>query len=169
MTAPDHMLRAVKTDLHYRGHPHMKSSHHWNDTSYRIILNSADTNGAMSVIHGVAGPMNGPAEHVHEFEDEIFIVLEGEIEFEVSGMRFLRGPLGTAFIPRGQPHSFRTGPEGARAITVLTPGGFEGFFADMATRQLRLPQDIAEIAATAASFGSRFVGPGLAHREMSDA
>ncbi len=136
--------------------------HEWNGTRYRTILTTADTGGAMSIVYGEAEPMGGPPTHVHEAEDEIFIVLEGEIEFELGGRRFVRGPLGTAFLPRGIPHSFRIGPDGARCISVLTPGGFEGFFAELAKGRYRLPHDAAAVAAVAARYGSRFTGPGIA-------
>jgi mannose-6-phosphate isomerase-like protein (cupin superfamily) len=143
--------------------------HHWNGTSYRTILSTAETGGAMCIIYGEAGPQSGPPAHVHENEDEIFIILGGEVEFEVGHERFVCGPLETAFVPRGQVHSFRTGPSGAHCITILTPGGFEGFFADAAKKQYRMPQDMGEVAALAALFGSRFMGPGLAQKALTDA
>jgi hypothetical protein len=70
--------------------------------------------------------------------------------------------LQTAFVPRGVAHSFRTGPEGARGLTILTPGGFEGFFAEMAALDLQLPQDLALMRDIAGRYGSSLVGPGLA-------
>lgn len=143
--------------------------HHWNGTSYRTILSTAETGGALCIVYGEAGPLSGPPAHFHADEDEIFVVLEGEVEFEVGDKRFVRGPLGTAFVPRGQVHSFRTGRSGARCLTVLTPGGFESFFAEAAHKQLRMPQDLDEIAALAALYGSRFVGPGLAQKVLTDA
>jgi quercetin dioxygenase-like cupin family protein len=142
---------------------------HWNGTSYQTILSTAETGGAMCIIYGEAGPASGPPAHVHANEDEIFIVLEGQVEFEVDGERFVRGPLGTAFVRRGQVHSFRTGPGGARCLTVLTPGGFEGFFAEAVKAQFRLPQDVGQVAALAARYGSRFTGPGLAQKGATDA
>lgn len=147
----------------------MSQTHHWNGTSYRTILTTAETGGAMAIIYGEAEPLSGPPTHIHDTEDEIFVVLEGEMTFEVAGVQFVRGPLGTAFVPRGQPHSFRTGPKGARCVTVLTPGGFEGFFAEMARAQYQIPQDVAKVAEVAARFGSRLAGPGLAQRSLSDA
>ena len=143
--------------------------HHWNDTSYRTILSTEETGGAISIVYGEAGPWNGPAAHYHANEDEIFIVLDGEVEFDMDGERFVRGPLGTAFLPRGRVHSFRTGAEGARCLTLLTPGGFENFFAEMAKGQFRLPQDMAQVASIAARYGSHLVGPGIAHGRQGDA
>lgn len=144
-----------------------KPIHHWNGNTYQTILSTAETGGTLSIVYGEAAPLDGPASHIHDNEDEIFIVLEGEIEFEVAGQRFKRGPLETAFVPRGHAHSFRTGADGARCITVLTPGGFEGFFAEMAKGQYRLPQDMSEVATIAGRYGSRFAGPGIAQRERA--
>lgn len=140
--------------------------HHWNGTLYRTILGTAETGGALSITYGEAGPFLGPPAHMHDHEDEIFIVLEGEMTFEVAGARFSRGPLGTAFVPRGTPHSFITGAHGARCLTVLTPGGFEGFFAEMARNQFQMPQEMAAVAEIAARYGSRFTGPGLAQQAV---
>lgn len=143
--------------------------HHWNGTRYRTILSTTDTGGAMSITYGEADPLNGPPTHVHDNEDEIFIVLDGEMIFELAGERFSRGPMGTAFVPRGTPHSFITGANGAHCLTVLTPGGFEGFFAEMARNQFRMPQDLAAVVAVAARYGSHFTGPGLAQQEVQHA
>src|SRR5262245_43208343 len=51
----------------------------------------------------------GPATvdyHVHMKMDETIFVLEGEIEFNVAGEKFLRPPGSVAFIPRGIHHGF---------------------------------------------------------------
>jgi quercetin dioxygenase-like cupin family protein len=143
--------------------------HEWSGTRYRTVLSTAETGGAMSIIHGVADPFNGPPMHVHDHEDEVFIVLEGEITFDLAGQRFTRGPMGTAFLPRGTPHSFVTGPNGARCLTVLTPGGFEGFFAEMARGGFQLPQNSAAVTEIAARYGSHIVGSGLAQQEVHHA
>ena len=140
------------------------TAHYWNGTLYQTILSTADTGGAMSITYGEAAPFTGPPAHVHAHEDEVFVVLDGEITFEVAGGSLSRGPMGTAFVPRGVPHSFMTGPSGARSITVLTPGGFEGFFAEMAKGKFQMPQDLGTVAAIAARYGSNFVGPGIAQK-----
>ena len=143
--------------------------HDWNGTRHRTILGTTETGGAMSITYGDADPFTGPPAHTHDHEDEIFIVLDGEMTFEVAGERFACGPLGTAFVPRGTPHSFMTGAKGATCLTVLTPGGFEGFFAEMARGQFQMPQDMTAVAEIAARYGSRRIGPGLAQQEVQHA
>jgi mannose-6-phosphate isomerase-like protein (cupin superfamily) len=145
------------------------AAHHWNGASYQTILSTAETAGAMSVLYIETPPLSGPPAHVHAAEDETFVVLDGTIEFEVGDRYFTRGPMQTAFVPRGVSHSFRSGPKGARGLTILTPGGFEGFFADMARSGYDLPRDLDEVRAAAGRYGARFVGPGLAQRGMSRA
>lgn len=149
--------------------PDSRTVHEWSGTRYRTILSTSETGGAMSIIYGEADPFNGPPTHVHDREDEVFIVLEGEVVFEVAGQRFSRGSMGTAFLPRGTPHSFMTGAKGARCLTVLTPGGFEGFFAEMARGGFRMPQDLTTVTAIAATYGSYLIGPGLAQQAVQHA
>jgi mannose-6-phosphate isomerase-like protein (cupin superfamily) len=139
-------------------------SHTWNGTVYRTLLTTAETDGRMSIVHGVAGPLEGPPMHIHAHEDETFFILDGAIDFEVDGRQFSCGPMEVAFVPRGVSHSFRTGPAGATCITVLTPGGFESFFEEMAAGGFELPRDIPAVAACAAKYGSQITGPGLAQR-----
>ena len=48
-----------------------------------------------------------PSRHVHTREDEVFLVLDGDVCFDVDGERRAAGPGTTAYMPRGVPHSFR--------------------------------------------------------------
>ena len=67
--------------------------------------------------------------HVHEHEDELFHILEGEHVFECGGDRFEVGPGAFLALPRGVPHAHRRVVPGAGRLLVMTsPGGFDGFF-----------------------------------------
>jgi quercetin dioxygenase-like cupin family protein len=71
--------------------------------------------------------------HVHELEDELFYVLEGEHVFEVDGVEHRVGLGATVFAPRGLPHAQRRVVHGEGRTLVLTvPGGFDGFFRELA-------------------------------------
>jgi quercetin dioxygenase-like cupin family protein len=62
--------------------------------------------------------------HVHHYMDETLYVIEGEIEFVVSGTEFLRPAGSVAFVPRGVHHGFSNrGPARARVLIVFTPSG----------------------------------------------
>ncbi|WP_027134009.1 quercetin 2,3-dioxygenase [Geminicoccus roseus] len=98
----------------------------WLGSLALIKATSQDTNGAFCLVEVRENEGDTPL-HVHHREDETFIVLEGEIEFEVGG-EVIQGQPGTVlFGPRGIPHrySVRRGP--ARMLFLLTPGGFEEF------------------------------------------
>lgn len=134
----------------------------WLGTTYRTILSAEASGGALSIVD-IASPLGAsPPRHVHDAEDEYFIVLEGQLEFWLEGERFTRGPGEAAMVPRGKEHSFRvigTGP--ARHLIVLTPGGFEQFFVDMARGQFRIPEDMPQVLQSAESHALRFTGPPL--------
>jgi mannose-6-phosphate isomerase-like protein (cupin superfamily) len=134
--------------------------HRWNGSSYQILLSASQTGGALSVVFGELDPLVGPPPHVHVEDDETIVVLEGEVTFDIAGHRTTCGPLQAVMIPRGTPHAFRAGPKGARGLTFLTPGGFEGFFVEAAAKGFRLPTDLDQMVAAAARHGSRMVPAG---------
>lgn len=134
----------------------------WLGTLYRTTLTTADTGGAMSITDSVSPPNSGPPRHIHHDADESFVVLTGDAEFWLAGERFLRGPGETVFIPRGTEHTFRiVGNAPSRHLVILTPGGFEGFFAEMAAGQYRIPEDMPAVEESAARHNLTFTGPPL--------
>lgn len=134
----------------------------WLGTSYRTVLTAAAAGGALSVTDSVSPPLSGPPRHIHHDADEAFVVLSGDIEFWLEGTRFSRGPGETAFIPRGKEHTFRVVSDiPSRHLVILTPGGFESFFAEMARGQYAIPGDMEEINRIAAAHHLSFTGPPL--------
>ena len=134
----------------------------WLGVDYRTILTTQDTGGALSITDSVSPPGSGPPRHVHHDADEAFVVLTGDVEFWLEGERFTRGPGQTAFIPRGKEHTFRIVSDIAcRHLLVLTPGGFEGFFGEMAAGRFQIPRDMAQINTSAEKFHLTFTGPPL--------
>lgn len=108
----------------------------WVITNHQVMkLTSAATGGALSLWFETIPPGGGPPPHIHHAEDEVFIVTEGEITFQ-SGDRTWVGQAGAVvFAPRGIPHAFKnTGATVARMIILVTPGGFDNYFRDVAFR-----------------------------------
>jgi quercetin dioxygenase-like cupin family protein len=98
--------------------------------------------------------------HVHHHEDEVIHVLEGTYEFWLDGAVSTAGPGESVFLPRGVPHTFRVvGEAPGRNLAILTPGGFEGFFVEAAERDLRIPEQMGEVAELAGRYGLEFLGP----------
>ena len=92
------------------------------------------TGGAYALNETANDPATGVRLHVHEREDETWFVLEGEYTFEVGGQTFRAGPGDYVFGPRNVPHSYANRTEAvARALIMVTPAGFEGFWRESAT------------------------------------
>jgi mannose-6-phosphate isomerase-like protein (cupin superfamily) len=135
----------------------------WLGVRYKTILPAAETGGAMSIVDSLNPVGSGPPRHIHEQEDETFVILSGEYEFWMEGQTILKGAGESVFVPRGWEHTFRVvGVQPSRHLTIHTPGGFENFFAEMAQGGFRIPDDMEQIGAAAARHGLRFTGPPLA-------
>jgi hypothetical protein len=77
----------------------------------------------------------GPPLHHHDF-DETFYVIEGELTVQLRDELFRVTAGGLAFAPRGVPHTFTNlGVSAARYLIVITPAGFERYFARMAAER----------------------------------
>ncbi|MFC3166376.1 cupin domain-containing protein [Ciceribacter thiooxidans] len=134
----------------------------WLGTTYRISLTAAQTQTRVGIFESLDQPGYGPPRHIHNREDETFHIQSGEVEFWMNGQRRLEGPGSVVFVPRGTEHTFRViGDLPARMLTIMTPGGFERFFAEMAKHNCRIPEDMDQVAAIGARFGLTFTGPPL--------
>jgi quercetin dioxygenase-like cupin family protein len=125
------------------------------------LATSAQTGGALGVIEQEIEPGFGSPYHVHRHEDEAFYVLEGEIRFFSEGQTWVAGPGGFAFLPRGIPHGFRVeGSATARVVLLVTPGGFDGFVAELSEPAPPVgPPDMGKLMQTAARYAVDILGP----------
>ena len=134
----------------------------WGGVRYLALLTPEQTGGAMSITTATSPPASGPPLHIHHDADEVFVIHAGRHLFQLEDERFEKGPGETVFVPRGKAHTFQIlGTETAHHTIILTPGGFEGFFHEMAKRGCRIPQDMDEVVAVAETFHLTFTGPPL--------
>lgn len=83
---------------------------------------SAGGEGQLSVVEFLAPRGFGPPLHRHNDEDELFLVLEGELRLE-TGDTDRRGGAGTvALLPRAMPHTFQVMSNTARFVNVTAAG-----------------------------------------------
>lgn len=139
----------------------------WQGSRMQIKARAEATGGALGVVEASFNRGFGPPLHVHHREDEGMYVIEGEIRFRQADEDFVAGPGTWVWGPRGVPHAFRVESEGARALVLIAPGGFERMFEEggvPASESAEPPQveyDPEAAKALAERFGFEVVGPQL--------
>src|ERR1700683_3388157 len=99
--------------------------------TYTILVSGKDTAGRYCLIDMLVPPGGGPPPHRHDFE-EMFSILEGEIEFTFRGAKSVVRAGETVNIPANAPHCFRNAAErSARMLCVCSPAGQEEFFMEV--------------------------------------
>jgi quercetin dioxygenase-like cupin family protein len=101
---------------------------------YTVLISGAQTEGRYCLIDMLIPDGGGPPPHRHQFE-EMFSLLEGELEFTFRGeTQTIRAPA-SINIPANAPHRFanRSGRM-AHMLCMCTPAGQEDFFLAVADR-----------------------------------
>src|SRR5262245_19423439 len=95
----------------------------------RVLLTTEATGGAVSVLMAWHKPGEGPPDHVHFNQEEIFFVVEGSYELTVAGEPRTAGPGTIVFIPRNVVHRFKNvGDTTACMLDWSLPGGQDHYF-----------------------------------------
>ena len=100
----------------------------------QAMIESAQSGGTFALVEHPIGPrvLAAPM-HTHEREDEYTFVLEGEVGVQVDEAVRVARPGDLVFKPRGVPHAFwNAGDAPARALEIISPAGFERYFAEIA-------------------------------------
>lgn len=121
--------------------------------------------GLVTVLEGIVRA-GGPPLHVHDAEDEVVIVLEGQLDYQVGEQRGVLGEGGLLWFPRRVPHTVANlTHEPCRFLTVVTPSGIEDFFRGQRDYLATLPPgsvpDPIGLAAVPGAEQRRVVGPPL--------
>jgi len=95
----------------------------------KILLTTEATGGAMSVLMGWHKPGEGPPDHVHFDQEEMFFILEGSYQLIVDGQTTTAGAGTIVFIPRNVVHRFKNvGDTTACLLDWSLPGGQDHYF-----------------------------------------
>jgi len=95
---------------------------------YTILVSGEQTAGRYCLIDMIVPPGGGPPPHRHDFE-EMFTLLEGELEFTFRGKAMKIGAGSTVNIPANAPHAFRNASAApAHLLCMGAPAGLEEFF-----------------------------------------
>jgi quercetin dioxygenase-like cupin family protein len=116
-------------------------------------VTSQDSGGALAALEVTIPPGTLVKPHNHSREDEYTVVLAGTVGARV-GDRIVEAGTGASMVkPRGAPHAmWNAGDEPARVLEVLSPGGLEDYFEELAPI-LRRKAPPAEYDALAERYG----------------
>jgi quercetin dioxygenase-like cupin family protein len=100
----------------------------------RFMIGGEETQGNFALVEYRIGPRALAAPmHTHEHEEEYTHVLEGEVGVQIGEEVLVAQPGDLVFKPRGVPHAFwNASEEPARALEIISPAGFERYFAELA-------------------------------------
>jgi quercetin dioxygenase-like cupin family protein len=118
------------------------------------------TEGNYYVFEVITPPGLGLPPHVHEWEDELIYMVEGELEIMLGDQQFVVRPGDHVFFPRYVPHAFQNaGSKASKAIFTVVPGGsFDDFFDKLAALPPGEP-DMARVIEIFAEHGMRILLP----------
>jgi quercetin dioxygenase-like cupin family protein len=96
--------------------------------TYTILMTGEQTGGRYCLTDMLVPSGGGPPPHRHDFE-EMFTILEGDIEFTFRDQVLVAAAGSTVNIPANAPHSFKNrSDKPARLLCMCTPSGQEEFF-----------------------------------------
>ncbi len=122
-----------------------------------IKLTGEETNGQFTLIEEENVPGTMIPMHTHSNEDEVFRVLEGQMELTVGGKTTVLNPGDIGFGPRGVPHSWRiVGNRKAKVILSVFPAGIESMFEELSQLPAG-PPDLTKVAEICGRYGVHFV------------
>jgi quercetin dioxygenase-like cupin family protein len=99
--------------------------------TYTILVAGSDTAGRYTLIDMHVPPGGGPPPHRHDFE-EMFSILDGEIEFTFRDEPTVAHAGETVNVPANAPHVFTNASDRpARLLCLCSPAGQEDFFREI--------------------------------------
>jgi quercetin dioxygenase-like cupin family protein len=102
-------------------------------------LPTEQTAGVVSAVEVRVAPGRLALPHRHEREDELCLVVDGQVGWRVGDRELLADPDSVIFLPRGVPHAYwNPGRSLARLVLVSMPGGVERFFQELVTGSMEV-------------------------------
>jgi mannose-6-phosphate isomerase-like protein (cupin superfamily) len=146
-----------------------EGEHRWFlNNEMTVKATASQTGGAHGLIESLIPPGFSPPLHIHHREEESYILLDGQLTVRCGDRTFTATAGAFVCLPREVPHTFVVeGDRPARMLTLITPGGGEGFFIDLSRAATHAglpgpaPVDVDALRRVSAAYGSEVVGPPL--------
>lgn len=128
--------------------------------SVKVTLSKMETQGNYYVIEVVTPPGLGIPPHVHDREDELIYIAEGEFGIRLGDKNFQASAGDHVYFPKHIPHAFQNiGSKAGKTIWTIVPGGnFEEFFEQLAALPAGEP-DLQLVAEIFAAYGMKILIP----------
>jgi quercetin dioxygenase-like cupin family protein len=136
-----------------------------------IPVSHEDGEDGISFIEHLAPHGDSPPLHLHQREDELVHVLEGELRVRIGDDELRVGVGRTILAPRRVPHTYRVESDTARWLVITTHGEFERFVRSFSRPAERnelpepsgppTPEQQEALAAVCRENGIELVGPPL--------
>jgi quercetin dioxygenase-like cupin family protein len=133
-------------------------------STLEILVDSAISDGQLLIMRSDTTEGSGVPVHVHQREDEIFLLLDGALTVWTGDQRRELSGGSVALLPKGIPHTYFVTSQTARILEVIAPGGLEQAFREAGwDLHHPPPQDWActpdAVAAATAKVGCTILGP----------
>jgi quercetin dioxygenase-like cupin family protein len=121
----------------------------------RFMIDGAESGGGFSLVeHPMSARALGAPLHRHSREDEYSFVLTGRVGTLLGDDVVIGSPGDLIFKPRNQWHTFwNAGDEPARILEIISPAGFERYFAELVAMGGSTVADRQALMALAARYG----------------
>jgi len=101
---------------------HEGAVYDWRGARVVIKASGDDTFGQLGVMESTYPPGLSVPAHIHKGEDEMFYLLDGELQGFCDDDHWTATPGSFVFVPRDRPHGFVvTSEEPARALVIVAP------------------------------------------------
>lgn len=129
-----------------------------------VLIDSTTTGGQYALLRATERKGLEPPPHTHTKENELFLIIDGEVVYTVGNQSFHAKEGDVMFLPKNIQHSFKIQSEKLETLILLTPAGLENYFIEMSVpaKELQLPPlphgppDIKKLVATASKYGVKF-------------
>lgn len=121
-----------------------------------IKLTGEDTGGQFTFFEQENEPGVGIPPHVHTNEDEVFKVVEGQVEFWLDGKTRVLQAGDVIYAPKGVPHTWKViGDKKAKVDVSVFPAGLEKMFEELSKLPAG-PPDKAVVSGIVGKYGIHF-------------
>jgi quercetin dioxygenase-like cupin family protein len=111
--------------------PRDGTTYDWANDTVRILSPQTLTSGRVTVVEDSLKPGFRLDRHHHREMTEIFHILDGEVVFEFDDETVTATAGTTVNVSAGEHHAVSCA-DGARLLTIFTPGGFDSYLAEIA-------------------------------------